>query len=137
MDERRYWFLASAAEDASGELPEAITAVSAPWWPEAVKWEHREGIERVFAPVLYSTREAAEAQRLAHEAAELDSFRALNEEHGEEVMNRAWDHTSPLRVFGLDREELADKLEDADFLCVMVDDRLKLRQDFVAELGGA
>ena len=29
---------------------------------------------------------------------------------------------------------LLDKLEDSDFLCVMVDGRMILRQDFAAEL---
>ena len=44
-------------------------------------------------------------------------------------------YPSPLRVMWVDRETLAQSLEDADFLCVKVDDRLKLRQDFIEELG--
>ncbi len=34
----------------------------------------------------------------------------------------------------IDGDTLLDKLEDSDFLCVMVDHRSKLRQDFIEEL---
>jgi hypothetical protein len=34
----------------------------------------------------------------------------------------------------IDREALADKLGDSDFLCVVVDGRMMLRQDFIEAL---
>jgi hypothetical protein len=43
-------------------------------------------------------------------------------------------NTSSLRVMWIDLDMLLDKLKDSDFLCVMVDHRLKLRQDFIEEL---
>ena len=68
------------------------------------------------------------------EAEEPDSHLRLIEEHGEEVLNRAWENAAPLHVFSMDRGWLLDLLEDSDFLCVMVDGRLKLRQDLIEEL---
>lgn len=48
--------------------------------------------------------------------------------------DEALDNTAPLRVLWIDRDSLLDKLGDSDFLCVMVDHRLKLRRDFMEEL---
>ena len=100
MDERRYWYLATGnpgeVEDymASGRGIFAETArkwseeekrrvarrarqssvLSIPWWPEAVKWEHKDGNERVDAPMLFTTREAAEAQLREIQDAEADNY---------------------------------------------------------------
>ena len=56
------------------------------------------------------------------------------EEHGEEEVNVAYENTLPTMIFFSDTETLLYSLEDSDFLCVMVDGRLKLRQDFAEEL---
>jgi hypothetical protein len=63
------------------------------------------------------------------EGTDPQSYLDLMERHGEAVAN-----TSSLRVMWIDGDTLLDKLEDSDFLCVMVDRRLKVRQDFIEEL---
>jgi hypothetical protein len=129
MSEQRYWFLARGNDEARAEL-----ALSIPWWPEAVKWIHEEGDEHVAAPMLFTTREAADEELSAIEDTEAGSFLDLVEQHGETTVNEAYDNTPPWRSFDIDPGILLDKLEDSDFLCVVVDHQLKLRQDFVAEL---
>ncbi len=57
----------------------------------------------------------------------------LVEQHGEEV-NEAYENTPPLMFHSLNAEALLDYLEDFDFLCVVVDGRMRLRQDLVEEL---
>ncbi len=110
-------------------------AFSVPWWLEIQpKWEHRQEIEYVQAPMLFSTREEAEKQRRDIENTEPESYLHLVEQFGEELTDEAFDNTSPLRVMWIDLDTLLDKLEDSDFLCVMVDHKLKLRQDFVEEV---
>ncbi len=134
MPEQRYWFLAPADEDEAGRLPTAEVVLSEPWWPEAVKWTHKEANEYVEAPMMFSTRAAAEAEMREIQDAEPDDYLRMVEEHGGELMDRALDNTAPLRVFAIDRGSLADKLDDSEFLCVLVDGRMKLREDFVEEL---
>ncbi len=46
MNTERYWYLASAP-------------LSVPWWTEVFKWAHQEGVERVDAPMLFSTMAGA------------------------------------------------------------------------------
>ena len=130
----RYWLLAPAQDNEYGSLPPVQTVVSIPWWTEVAKWQHSEGKEFVAAPLLFTDRQLAETHLHEFEAEEPDSHLRLNEEHGEEVLNRAWENTAPMHVFSMDREWLLDLLEDSDFLCVMVDGRLKLRQDLIVEL---
>ena len=86
MDERQYWYLAVGdpgevedymvsgrgifAESARQWSEEKkrwvarrarqVSVLSIPWWPEAVKWEYKDGIERVDAPMLFTTHEVAE-----------------------------------------------------------------------------
>ncbi len=132
MGAQRYWFLAPGKEDTP---PEA--AISVPWWPEVQpRWVHSPeyGPEYLEAPMLFTTEEAAEEERRHLEDTELESYLDLVERYGEENVNEAYDNTLPLRVFGMSRDELLDKLENSDFLCVMVDDKLKLRGDLVEEL---
>jgi hypothetical protein len=135
MPRDRYWLLAHAQEDEkTGSLPPVEIVVSIPWWTEVVKWEHKEGNEFVAAPILFTKQEAAEAQLQEWRDAEPDYYLELVNEHGEDLVNRAMPSSSPLHVFSIDREWLLDRLGDSDFLCVMVDGRLRLRQDFMEEL---
>jgi hypothetical protein len=108
------------------EVGYGYIALSTPWWSEALKWEHKQELEYVQAPMLFSTREAAEKEKRAVEGDE--------PEYGEELVNKAYDNPASLRVMWLDWGWLLDKLEDSDFLCVMVDHKLKGRQDFAEEL---
>ena len=120
-------------EEAAGYAPGALNP---PWWTEIEGgWEHREEPEFVTAPQLYTTREHAEEALRQITDREPEDFLNLVERHGWVDVNEAFDNTSPLRVIWVDRETLAHSLEDAAFLCVKVDDRLKLRQDFIEELG--
>lgn len=134
MDKLLYWFLAPGERDAFGELPATELALSIPWWPEAVKSAHGKENERVYAPMVFTTREGAEAKLREFEASEAEAFLGLVEEHGEEDVNEALDNTLPTQVYEISKDTLVSKLEDSDFLCVAVDGRLKLRQNFVEEL---
>ena len=163
MDERQYWYLAvgdpGEVEDymASGRgifgetarkwseekkrwvarRARQVSVLSIPWWPEAVKWMHKDGIERVDAPMLFTTRDAAKEQLREIQDAEADNYLSLVEHHGEGIINVAYDNTAPLQVFDLDESLLLGKLEDSEFLCVMVDGLLKLRRDFMEEISDA
>lgn len=111
------------------------TALRIPWWLEVQgKYIHEEGREYVEAPPLYSTRERVEAEFREMEGGEPDDYLSLRERYGETLTDAAFDDAEPLRVLWVDRGTLLDKLEDSDFLCVMVDGVLKLRRDLMEEL---
>ena len=129
--ERRYWYLAAGEEN---DLGRSDYVLSIPWWPEAAKYIHEEGDERVAAPLVFTTEQKAEEKRCDYHLVEPDEYLRLKDEYGQEIVNRALDNSAPLQVFATDRGLLVDKLDDADFLCVMVDGRLRLRQDFIEEL---
>ena len=133
MGDQHYYFLAQADEVGEGLL-EAVTVISIPWWTEAVKSYYREANESVDAPVIFTNRELAEAALESIKDREAEDYLRLVEEHGAADVDEALDNTAPLQIFSLDREQLLDKLEDSDFLCVDLDGRLKLRRDFVEEL---
>ena len=134
MVEQQYWIIGHAGTDEGGRPHRAERVLSVPWWPEAMKYIHEEGNERVDAPILFTSEEAAKAHIRETENADPDLFLKLVNQHGEQHVNQAYDNTAPLTVLAIDREALADKLEDSDFLCVVVDARMKLRQDFIEEL---
>lgn len=116
-----------------------VSALSPPWWTEAgSKWVHDpEGPEYLEAPMLYTTRKRAEEELRQMEAREPEMYLNLVERHGAADVDEAFDNTAPLRAMWLDRDTLLSQLEECDFLCVMVDDRLRLRQDFMEELKNA
>jgi hypothetical protein len=112
------------------EVGFAPNAMSEPWWLEIQpRWVHRQKPEYVQAPMIFTTKEKAEKVWRSLEGTDPQSYMDLMERYGWAVAN-----TSSLRVKWIDTEMLLDKLEDSDFLCVMVDHRLKLRQDFIEEL---
>ncbi len=121
MNTGQYWYLAS-------------TPLSVPWWTEVYKWAHKEGVERVDAPMLFSSRGGAEEELRCLYGAAADEYLLLVEQHGEEEVNEAYENTPPTKIHSLDAEMLLDCLEDSDFLCVMVDGRMRLRQDLAEEL---
>ncbi len=119
-------------EQAAGYFPGAL---SQPWWTDIENmWEHREGPEFVAAPQLYTTRERAEEELRQINDREPEDLLNLVERHGWAATNEALDNTAPLKALWVDKDTLVEGLEDADFLCVRVDERLKLRQDFIEEL---
>jgi hypothetical protein len=95
---------------------------------------YRQGKEYLESPKLFSTKEAAEEELRIRENNDLDTYLDLSEQHGEELVNQAYNNTSSLRVLWMDRDTLLGKLEDVNFLTLMVDNRLKLRSDFMREL---
>ena len=134
MVEQQYWVIGHAGADQGGRPHPAEKVFSVPWWPEAMKYTHEEGNERVEAPILFTSEEAAEVQLRETEEAESDLYLKLVNQHGEQPVNKAYNNTAPLAILGISRDALADKLGDSDFLCVVVDGRMKLRQDFIEEL---
>ena len=136
MVKQRYWIIGRGGEVRSGRLHPAEKVFSAPWWVEAYKYIHEEGNERVEAPMLFTSEQAAENQLSQAQEAQPELYLKLIEQHGEQRVNKAYKNTAPFTVLGINRDALADKLEDAEFLCVMVDGRIKLRQDFIEELRG-
>jgi hypothetical protein len=110
-------------------------ALSPPWWPEAqFSWIHQEGPEYLRAPRIFTTKARAEAVLHAFQGDETENFMDLVDRYGFEAANEALENTSTLRVMWMDKESLLTSLEMADFLCVMVDNRLMLRQDLMEEL---
>ena len=97
-------------------------------------YTHEEGNERVEAPILFASEEGAEVQLRKTEEAESDLYLKLVIQHGEQRVNKAYNNTAPLSILGISRDALADKLGGSDFSCVVVDGRMKLRQDFIEEL---
>jgi len=109
-------------------------ALSVPWWPEALYWEHRNGPEYVQAPILYTDRERAKEEERRLEENEPQGYLQLVEQYGEERTNEVLDNSAPYKALWVERASLLDKLQDSVFLCVMVDGVLKLRHDFMEEL---
>jgi hypothetical protein len=124
MDEERYWYL--------GGSP--LSPMSIPWWTNVFKWRHEEAVERVEAPMLFTTRGAAEENLRELEGAEPDNYLGLVESAGEDEVNEAYSNTPQTQIFEVDEERLLGYLRDADFLCVMVDGQLRLREEFADEL---
>jgi hypothetical protein len=118
--------------DAIGYAP---GVVSDAWWSGVeYKWIHAAGREHVEAPSLWSTKEAAEKVLLELKETEPEAYLSLVESYGEKTANEAFHNTPPLKTVWVDRDTLLESLREAEFLCVMVDGRLRLREDFIEEL---
>lgn len=109
-------------------------ALELPSWPLVRWWAHEEGWDKVRAPILYTKKEEAEEEARSLEDEEPEGYLDLVEKYGQADADEAWDNHLPYRALWVERETLLDKLEDSDFLCVMVDGVLKLRRDFMEEL---
>lgn len=134
LSERQYYYLATGEEDTFGRSDNVL---SPPWWPEAAKWRHEKGNERVEPPMLFTSREGAEAQLHDFDAGEPENYLKLVEQVGEEKVNEALDHTTPLRVFGINETRLLGLLESSDFLTIKVDGQWMFREDFANHLQGS
>ena len=84
--------------------------------------------------MLFSTMAGAGEELRKQHGAAADEYLRLVERHGEEEVNEAYENTPPLMFHSLDNEKLLDYLEDSDFVCVMVDGRMRPHQDLVEEL---
>ncbi len=123
MPETSYWYVAV------GPLP-------VPYWPEVAMCETELGGERVVAPMLFTTRENAEAELGTLREGEADAYLRAIGEYGEKTMNEALDNTPEKRVFEIDPWLLGEHLKDSDLMYVMVDDRLRLAWELSEELRG-
>jgi hypothetical protein len=111
--EQQYWVIGHAGADQGGRPHPAEKVFSVPWWPEAMKYTHEEGNERVEAPILFTSEEAAEVQLRETEEAESDLYLKLVNQHGEQPVNKAYNNTAPLAILGISRDALADNCGQA------------------------
>jgi hypothetical protein len=118
--------------DAVGYAP---GLVSDEWWIDVVdRWIHDEGNEHVEAPPLFTTKGAAEKAASETNESAPEGYLDLVEQFGEAAAGEVFDNYVPRRALWVDRDTLLESLEQARFLCVMVDDRLRLREDFMQKL---
>jgi len=121
-----------------------VRVLSVPWWPEALRWWPEKEDFESSAPVLFTTREAAEAELRRVEESEPDLYlKAINgvrawaahhgveEQDAEDFYDEAVSNSEPYRVYGLDVDLLILKLEDAMFSRVVVDGRVMTREDLL------
>jgi hypothetical protein len=123
MPETSYWYV-------------AISPLSIPYWTEVAMCETEVGGERVVAPMLFTTRENAEAELRILREGEADAYLRARDEYGEKNINEALDNTPEKRVFEIDPWLLGEHLKDSDFKYVMVDDRLRFAWELSEELRG-
>ena len=123
MPETSYWYV-------------AVSPLSSPYWPEVAMCETEVGGERVVAPMLFTTRENAEAELGTLREGEADAYLRAIGEYGEKTMNEALDNTPEKRVFEIDPLVLGEHLKDSDLMYVMVDDRLRLAWELSEKLRG-
>jgi hypothetical protein len=98
------------------EVDFGINSLDIPWWTDVLAWEREEEVEYNRIPKIFTKRDWAEA------------------EEGDEEAPGARLGSVPYEAFWVDQGTLLDKLIDADFLCVMVDGKIRLRSDFIEEL---
>ena len=125
-EERQYWYVAAAP-------------VSIAFWIEVVAYEaEMEDMPqpRQASPMLFTSREKAEAKVHHLESSDADAFLQAVENYGEDQMNRALENTPSLAVFSIDEWLLTEYLKDSDIYYIMVDDEMRTRADFLAELQG-
>ena len=101
-----------------------IQALDVPWWPDVYSWEHAEGEGREYpiAPILYTKRELAEEEERRLRDHEPEGYLQLAENYGQATTDDALDNSLPYKALWVDRDTLLGKLEDSDFLCLMVVD---------------
>jgi hypothetical protein len=122
VEERSFWYLAT-------------TPLSVPYWTEVVPSEVEVGGEAMLAPMLFSSRESAEAELRRLEGLDADAYLRAREEYGEELIDAAYDTTPSLEVFEMSEWLLRENLSDSEIIHVMLDNRLKPARDLLTELG--
>jgi hypothetical protein len=89
----------------------------------------------MLAPMLFSSRESAEAELRRLEGLDADAYLRAREEYGEELIDAAYDTTPSLEVFEMSEWLLRENLSDSEIIHVMLDNRLKPARDLLTELG--
>jgi hypothetical protein len=123
MAERSYWYL-------------GVSPISVPYWSDVTLCETEFGDATVVAPMLFSTREAAEAELSEHQDAEADAFLRAVDDYGAEDVNEALDNTPEQQVFEIGAWLLGEHLRDSDHMYVMVDGGVRLAWELADELHG-
>jgi hypothetical protein len=89
-------------------------------------------------PMLFTAREGAVNElRAIQEESQPPLYVQAVEGVGEKPRGDPANNMPPYELFGLDADLLVGKLEDAEFEYVMVDGRLRFREDFMEELRSA
>jgi hypothetical protein len=122
MAERSYWYVAT-------------TPLSVPHWTEVTSYETEVRGERVLVPMLFTTREKAEAELRSIVEGEADAYLQAVGEYGEKAMNAALDNTPEHQVFEIEAWLLGEHLKDSDVTYVVVDDRMWSAGELQEELG--
>jgi len=110
-----------------GFLPGALDP---PFWTAVEDWPDPQ------TPRIFTTRELAEEGRSYHNDpnVELRAYRELVGTMGEEMVDRAYDNSAPLRVVWTTWELLLDALAHTEFSHLAVDDWTVSSQGFMLEL---
>jgi hypothetical protein len=103
----------------------SVTPMSVPYWDGVVMFKMEAEGPHVAAPMLFTTRENAEAELRVLREGMPDAYLRAVGEYGESDVNEALDETPELRVFEIDPCLLGEHLKDSHLMYVMVDDRLR------------
>jgi hypothetical protein len=122
VEERAYWYL--------GKSP-----INVPYWTDVTHCETEADGEPVSAPMLFTTRDKAEAELRGFNEEEPDEYLRAISVWGEDDWNRALDNTPPLQVFEIGEWLLKEHLKDSALTYVMIDHELKPAQWLAKELG--
>src|SRR3712207_3152011 len=91
-----------------------VAPVSDPYWDGVVMFNMQvEGGEHLAAPMLFTTREYAEAELRTLREEMPDAYLRAVDEYGESDVNEAMDNTPELGVFAMDPRLLGERLEDS------------------------
>jgi hypothetical protein len=118
-----YWYL-------------GVAPVSVPYWDGVVMFKMDAEDLHVAAPMLFTTREDAEAELRVLREGMPDAYLRAVGEYGEADVNEAMDNTPELGVFEIDPRLLGKHLKDSALVYAMVDDRLRLARELSEELRG-
>ena len=113
-----------------------VAPVSVPYWDGVVMFEMKVEDLRVAAPMLFTTREDAEAELRVLREGMPDAYLQAIGEYGETDVNEAMDNTPELEVFEVEPWLLGEHLEGSALVYAMVDDRLRLVRELSEELRG-
>ena len=90
--------------------------------------------EPIIAPMLFTTRDKAEAELRWFNTEEPDEYLRAIRVWGEDDWNRALDNTPPQQVFEIGEWLLREHLNDSELTWVMVDHEPKPAQELAQEL---
>jgi hypothetical protein len=105
MGEWLYWYL-------------GMGPINVPYWTDVTSCEAEADGTPVMAPMLFTTRDKAEAILRGFNKVEPDEYLRAVRVWGEDVWIRALDNTPPLQVFEIGEWLLREHLEDSELTYV-------------------